>query len=252
MSTQLISISISDAKYYFGNQPSEVLGKIKMTKRSIYESTPVETSAKIGKLIVGIFGNNPITLVESCASIGGDTIGLALALPKKSVIKSFEIDKKTFSCLVKNILVINPDQHFIAKNADFLEEKIPNSDVLYLDPPFGDETFAGHVLYSQDKKVSVVNRIPEFCDKYKLVIFKHSKRAKQKSELKFEDPDLIVNVVQVLKELPGSKKQITNFDLAFITKNKEIGDQFKKLPETINGPALPVTDLMKKYDVEYS
>lgn len=254
MSTEIINIDTSDVKYYFANQKPEILKKIKMTKRSIYESTPIETSAKIGKLITGIFGNEKITLVEPCASIGGDTIGLSLALPEGSTIRSFEIDKTTFECLKQNILAFSPNQHFITENADFLEKKIPNSDVLYLDPPFGDETFAGHVLYNKDKEVSVVDRISEFCDKYKLVVFKHSRRAeeKSKSELKFEDSDIVVKVVKVLKQFPGSKKTFGNYNLAFITKIPEISKKFEKLPKEIIGSSLPVTELMKKYNIKYS
>lgn len=246
--SSLVKLEEQHLKLYFPGLTSDQLEKIQMTKRSIYECTPLDVSREIAKLIKTIFGDRP-KIVESCASIGGNTLGFILEIPEAQVI-SYEFLIVTFVCLLRNIRALGNFPNFKTQRASFLD-KNDKGDALFFDPPFGDETISGHALDTGDGKKPAMELLPDFCERFKLVLFKHSKRVEPGFEKKLP-AEIKTTTINVFKKKPASKTElIPSFNLLLLTTDDSVYAKFDRLPKKIIGAPLAVKLVMKKYGVDF-
>lgn len=122
----------------------KVLENLKIDKESIHFISTPNNAKKIAN-IIGLYIKkhfNDITIVDSTAGVGGDSIAFA---KKFGNVISIEIDKTRYDNLknnmeayeFKNVYVINSNSIDIIPKIS----KIQNIDVIYIDPPWGGKDY---------------------------------------------------------------------------------------------------------------
>ena len=108
--------------------------KLQTTEEGLYSITRKRDSEGILSIVKHNIKNlNTKTLTDGTACIGGDTIQFAMAFHH---VHSIELNTSNFDCLVKNISVYNLN-NITLYQGDCITLYNWNTDVLYLDPPWG-------------------------------------------------------------------------------------------------------------------
>jgi hypothetical protein len=108
--------------------------KLKTTEEGSYSVTRRRDAYKIIAILKTAFNNtHAMTITDSTACIGGDTINFALHFQH---VDSIELNQDNYEVLKNNVLVYGL-KNVTLYNADATNIFNWNTDVLYVDPPWG-------------------------------------------------------------------------------------------------------------------
>lgn len=132
------------------------MNKLKITTVGVYSVTSYKSNRQIVEMIRKKVGSD-ITIMDSTACVGGDTIGFALNF--KHVI-SIEKDYINYNALVNNVNIYKLNNVTIS-NKNFVEDGMNiigkfKPDVVYFDPPWGGKDYHIHKnidLYLDNKNI---------------------------------------------------------------------------------------------------
>ena len=135
MSSKEVKLRLGKLQYLFGNRYIKMfnLRRLKLDEEAVYSVTPAEYAIKIVNLIKDNIGSN-ITITDTTASIGADTISFAKNFPK---VNAIELDQTRYNFLIYNLKLANVN-NVTTYNGDSLKivKKI-NQDVIFSDPQWG-------------------------------------------------------------------------------------------------------------------
>jgi 16S rRNA G966 N2-methylase RsmD len=176
---KIFNVYLDKAKEIFPEIDDENKIKLLMTTEAKYSVSKVIGSEKLVELIKQMLNNTNITITDTTANVGSDSIQLGLHFKK---VNSIEFDDINFKALKNNVTIFKKiykdlDINVIHGNSlnylDNLEQ-----DVIYMDPPWreaGENKENWKELYLiKDNKEEII--LPEIYKKYKnyckLFVFK--------------------------------------------------------------------------------
>lgn len=119
------------------------------TPESDYSSLLPYQIKQVNNIFKKVLGDKVNTIIDGTAHIGGDTINFAKLFPQAHIY-ACEVKQDTFNLLSSNIEAFCSKEKW-DKNRFSLycqdivtmitENKLPDSDILYLDPPWGGKTY---------------------------------------------------------------------------------------------------------------
>jgi hypothetical protein len=128
---------------------------LKTTEEGSYSITRRRDADRIMLVLKGIFKHmNCMTITDSTACIGGDTINFALNFRH---VHSIELKADNYDALVNNIEVYQLN-NVTLHHADSVKLFNWNTDVLYVDPPWGGKDYKQYTnldLYLSEKRLDV-------------------------------------------------------------------------------------------------
>lgn len=243
-------LPLKDKMMFFPKMDSKDLKNIEFNRVSVYSTTDQISSRAMAEQIKLLF-DKPISIMDACACIGGNTLGFIEILDIDTLMIN-EYSPYTFKLLKSNVDIYKKyskkgDLKIVVKNENFLDLLDIENDVLFLDPPFGDQTLAGHHFINESGEKTSVCSILKYClFNNKLVVLKFSKNVQEKELNNVEPLKKYVHVIHVIDKLKHIK-----FKLAFMSTNDDIGKNFSKLAKVIYNSNLFVQSIMKSNNIKY-
>tara|TARA_Y100000590_G_C15615380_1_gene975517 strand:+ start:429 stop:1109 length:681 start_codon:yes stop_codon:yes gene_type:complete len=122
--------------------------KLMINNEGVYSITPFKCADIISKIIKKKFKTDKITIIDSTANVGGNTISFLKYFNK---VISIEKNYKNFLMLQNNIKVYKLQNKVILFNGDCLDlipkiHKKNKIDVVFIDPPWGGKSYKKYKL----------------------------------------------------------------------------------------------------------
>jgi len=171
-----VDISIEKISEIFP-KPNDPVENIRVTDIGLYSITKKNEAYFISNLITKYFGENKITITDSTACCGGNTISFLLH-PQINKVNACEIDDLHFEILSNNVnLYKNANKVNLIKGNYLQFAKSLEQDVIFYDLPWGgkkymekDELILG--LYINEKFIPLSLIVNQMKEKAKLQVLK--------------------------------------------------------------------------------
>jgi len=137
----------------FPQKEGIVYSNLKTTEEGAYSITRRRDAERIMTILKNTFKNiQTISITDATACIGGDTLNFALVFGH---VHSIEINNENFEALTNNVDVYKLN-NVTLYNADAVKLFNWNTNVLYIDPPWGGKDYKKHKqldLYISEKRL---------------------------------------------------------------------------------------------------
>lgn len=159
-------------KHFFPREKEVDMNKIRMTKESLYSTTPPEEAEKITQIIIKYMDKSPLNsvLTDGTSNVGGNVLNFSKHF---KTVNAVEMDNTTFNALRNNMNVYKRNNINFYNN-DYT--KVMNElkqDVIFMDPPWGGPSYKLHKhlnLYLSN--ISIGTIVGQLKDKAHLIAVK--------------------------------------------------------------------------------
>lgn len=173
-------------------KPNGDYEKLRITDVGMYSITKKNESFFISNLITKYFGDNKITITDSTACCGGNTIGFLLNSQVQRV-NSIEIDELHFSILQNNVNLYKEASKVFLYHENYLNcAKALTQDVIFYDLPWGGKKY----MEKEEVKLGLFDKSGTFISMTRIVneMKDHSKLQILKVPLNFSFTDFMRDV----------------------------------------------------------